>query len=350
VWDYNGWNLAWNTSVEWDAVPDRYYWVKEGGKFLAKGVDRNQKSTALRYNLAKVYQQKIGVADEAAFFRKFFLHDPDEDRFSGGPDPEFNRGPNGPNFPEGKDSYLVAYDWYKAGVQNENRYKVPQHITDRTTFHAMPARCLFDYALALQKEGKFGEVARVAWSDALSEWVHEVGAEELISPAVMPDGRQHIVRYKLEATDEEIKSLASTVEEQLLVRKTIDDYRKIVNYQYWRTRGRAEEEPQTAQAHREFYEAGEAYKKQDWRTAMPLLESAMQGFENVLARYPDLRYEDSMVEECMLAVKMWGDIYRLEEGQEPPSEFPLRTLWQENQGRMNELNREFRRRYLLQAE
>ena len=24
VWDFNGWNLAYNTSAEWDAVPDRY--------------------------------------------------------------------------------------------------------------------------------------------------------------------------------------------------------------------------------------------------------------------------------------------------------------------------------------
>ena len=336
--------------MEWDAVPDRYYWVKEGGKFLLKGVERNQKSTSLRYNLAKIYQQKIGVADESRYFRQYFLHDPDKDTFDDGPDPGFNRGPDGPFLPDGRDNYLVAADWYTAAVDNENRYKIPQHITDRTTFHAMPARCLFEYAMALQKEGQFGEISRVAWADALHAWTDTFGGEILISPVVLPGGGQVLVEYKLEATEEDIKSLASSPDEELLVRKCIDDFQKIVNYRYWRTRGRAEEEPQTAQAHRDFYEAGEAYKKQEWRLALPKLDSAMQGFENVLARYPDLRSEDSMVEECMLAVKMWSDIYRLEMNESPPAEFPLRTLWQENQGRMDEVNREFRRRFLLQAE
>lgn len=348
VWDFNGWNLAWNTSVEWDAVPDRYYWVKEGGKFMLQGIERNQKSTELRLRAATIYQKKIGIADEAAFFRKYFLVDPDTERWHNGPDTDFNRGPAGP-YPEGKDNYVVAHEWYKAGVDNENRWNVPQHVTDRTTFHAMPARCLFDYAQALQKEGQFGEITRVAWSDALDEWVNKFGNEILISPVVLGGGQRVIIRYKLEATDEDIRALSSTPEEEAIVRKTIDDFQKIVNYRYWRTRGMSEAEPETADAHRMFFEAGEKYKEQNWREALPLVEAAMKGFENVMARYPDLRFEDSMVEECMLAVQMWINIYKLEIGDNPPADFPLRPLWQENQGRMPEIEREFRRRFLLQA-
>src|SRR5690349_1788486 len=37
VWHFQGWNLAYNISAEWDAVADRYYWVKEGIKFFKKG-------------------------------------------------------------------------------------------------------------------------------------------------------------------------------------------------------------------------------------------------------------------------------------------------------------------------
>ena len=69
VWDFNGWNLAWNTSAEWDAVPDRYHWVKEGAKFLIQGVSRNEKSTELRFRAATLFQKKIGIADEAKYFR-----------------------------------------------------------------------------------------------------------------------------------------------------------------------------------------------------------------------------------------------------------------------------------------
>ncbi|MFO1023225.1 MAG: hypothetical protein U0903_21425 [Planctomycetales bacterium] len=37
VWVFNGWNLAFNVSMEWDDVRDRYYWVKEGAKFFKLG-------------------------------------------------------------------------------------------------------------------------------------------------------------------------------------------------------------------------------------------------------------------------------------------------------------------------
>ena len=82
VWDMNGHNLAYNTSAEWDAVPDRYHWVKAGGKFYMRGVRRNRKSTYLQYFVANVYQKKIGTADESKYYRNFFLHDPDPKRRS----------------------------------------------------------------------------------------------------------------------------------------------------------------------------------------------------------------------------------------------------------------------------
>lgn len=348
VWDFNGWNLAWNTSVEWDAVPDRYYWVKEGGKFMMEGVRRNEKSTELRYDLAKIFQQKLGVADESVYFRRYFLSDPDVETWKGGPDTNFHRGPEG-KYPEPKDSYLVAHDWYKAAVKNEKDWKVPllKGTLDRTAFHALPARCLFEYAGGLHKDGQFGEVAREAWATALYEWMNVFGAEELYSP-YGAEGK--VVRYKLEATDEDIRGLADSPQEEAMVRAAIDSFHKIVNYNYWRTRGMSEAEPETSKAHQDFYEAGQKYKEQDWRAAKEQVESAMKGLENVISRYPDLRHEDNMIEECMLAVRMWIDIYRLElPDEKPPADFPLRTLWQEQQGRMSEIEREFRLRFLTQV-
>ena len=39
VWTFQGWNLAYNVSVEWDAPEDKYEWIKKGIKFLQDGVE-----------------------------------------------------------------------------------------------------------------------------------------------------------------------------------------------------------------------------------------------------------------------------------------------------------------------
>ena len=44
IWKFQGWNLAYNVSREWDKVDDRFYWVKEGIKFLILGTERNSDS------------------------------------------------------------------------------------------------------------------------------------------------------------------------------------------------------------------------------------------------------------------------------------------------------------------
>jgi len=36
VWQFQGWNLAYNVSAAWDLVADRYYWVKEGPSFSSR--------------------------------------------------------------------------------------------------------------------------------------------------------------------------------------------------------------------------------------------------------------------------------------------------------------------------
>ena len=34
IWTFQGWNLAYNVSVEWDAPEDKYEWIKQGIKFF----------------------------------------------------------------------------------------------------------------------------------------------------------------------------------------------------------------------------------------------------------------------------------------------------------------------------
>ena len=77
IWKFQGWNLAYNVSREWDKVDDRFYWVKEGIKFLKLGTDRNQTIPILFHNVGEVISSKMGISDEKKFFRVFFRQDPD---------------------------------------------------------------------------------------------------------------------------------------------------------------------------------------------------------------------------------------------------------------------------------
>jgi hypothetical protein len=50
IWTFQGWNLAYNVSVEWDAPEDKYVWIKKGINFLRQGVDKNRNSPDLRWD------------------------------------------------------------------------------------------------------------------------------------------------------------------------------------------------------------------------------------------------------------------------------------------------------------
>lgn len=309
VWDMHGWNLAYNTSMEWESVADRYYWVKQGAKLLQRGVARNKKSTELYYRTGIVYQQKIGNADEAVEYKQYFISDPDP-VFKGGPDPEIN--------PEGKDNYLAAKVWFLDACDRE-RYRV-QHILDRTLFYAQPTRCQFDHATALQKLGRFGEETRAAWAQARQEWTDNYG-RVAFHAVIGPDESD----IRLEMTDEDIKQEAKTPDDEHRIRRAVDQYQKMVNYRYWRMRGYAESETDMAEAHRHFYEAKQAFKSQDFEKARASAFAAMEGMDKILRQeaYRSLADEDQLAEEILLGWKIWDDIFQLAQ-EKVPDDYPLK--------------------------
>jgi hypothetical protein len=340
VWEMNGWNLAYNTSAEWDGVEDRYYWVKMGGLFLKRGVEQNRKSTHLQYHVANIYQKKIGIADEAKFYRKFFLNDPDP-KFKGGHDPAFN--------PDIEDNYLVAKKQFLRACQIEDTEHRPQHILDRTLFRSMPARCQFDYAAVLQKDGKFGEETREAWQEALSDWNTKFG-NEIFSVPVGDLATAVNFDIRLEMTRDDIKREVPNPDDGVRVAKVVDQYRKMVNYYYWTTRGNCESERTTSEAHRNLYEGSQKYKNQEWEDAKELVFAGMTGFDDILRRpeYAELKNEDSLVEECLLGIRVWKDIHEL--GQmKIPTDYPLKWLELEHQGNQQiqqNVQRAFKRQFL----
>ena len=119
VWEFQSWNLTYNVSAECDAVEDRYRWVKRGAKFLIRGTERNHKVPELQFSAGQFFGTKLGLADERDVFREFFLVDPDEDIWEGGPDRDIN--------PDAKDHYLVARDWYLKANSTLEQEGVEQH-------------------------------------------------------------------------------------------------------------------------------------------------------------------------------------------------------------------------------
>lgn len=77
VWEFQAWNMAYNISVAIPATqPDeRWRWVKNGYELLRdKGIPLNPKSISLYFELARIFQHKIGfVSDDVHKYYKLQL-------------------------------------------------------------------------------------------------------------------------------------------------------------------------------------------------------------------------------------------------------------------------------------
>jgi hypothetical protein len=77
VWEFHGWNMAYNISVAMPASQpqERWRWVKNGYELLRdEGIVLNPKSMPLYRELARIFQHKIGgVTDEAHKYYKLQL-------------------------------------------------------------------------------------------------------------------------------------------------------------------------------------------------------------------------------------------------------------------------------------
>ncbi|WP_417388990.1 hypothetical protein [Gimesia sp.] len=330
VWDFQGWNLAYNVSAEWDAVEDRYFWVKEGIKFLNEGVSRNERYPELDWKVGNLHGQKVGRSDEWRQFRRFYKVDPDTERYEGGPDPEIN--------PDRLDNYQVAKEHFL--IANDKELKHKQHLQMRMLFRGSPWHAQFDYANAMQREGTFGKQRTDAWKRGFDEWTEIYGREEFITP------KGPIV---LEWTDADIKALAardeSITEED--VRHWTNRYQDTSNYRFWRTRALSESEETTIKAHKDIYDGEQLFRSGKFDEAKAKLEEGMALYATVLNKYPSLLSEDLAIEEGLQAVILWRYIHDLK-GLQVPASFPLKPLWNKEQGRVPELENDLRRRYGIQ--
>ena len=178
VWQFQGWNLAYNVSVEFDDYRSRYHWVTRGIDFLREGTRYNPEEPVLFWELGWTFGHKVGKADEYVQYRRLFSEDEDlHNRLR-----EDNLMIDDALGPEGKpDNWLVGREWFRQAEEIVDR-GVPirgRLVGDNNTikrgktpliFHSHPPKWLISFAEAIEEEGYLDERARVAWMKADDAW------------------------------------------------------------------------------------------------------------------------------------------------------------------------------------
>ncbi|MEA1950369.1 MAG: IRE (iron responsive element), partial [Planctomycetota bacterium] len=109
-WRFQGWNLAYNCSTEFDDYRQRYRWVIKGIEFIKLGQNYNDREPRLLSNIGWIISQKIGRADEHKQFRKMFRADDDY---------------HGARPKDERDNWLVGKRWYKKAEVMVDTMDVP---------------------------------------------------------------------------------------------------------------------------------------------------------------------------------------------------------------------------------
>jgi hypothetical protein len=367
IWKFQGWNLAYNVSREWDKVDDRYYWVKEGIKFVKHGTERNSTIPILEHDVGEVIDKKLTLSDERKFFREFFIHDPDDkyrDKVTGinGPDVEINS--------EGVDGFLVARKHFQsANIKDDNDGIVEVKGMTHVFFRQGPVKSLLNYADHLTKDGNFQGVAASqsaagvtddesldnnvgstltasVWKQVYDEWMNDYGKYPFL-------GRNNH-KYILNSTEAELVAMAK--ENGITVAEQRADWVfsvNMVNYRNWRDFAKTESDPVTIQAHKAFVEARKAYAEgrgydslsPDGTTqiseAQKLLETAMDRWVEASSKNPNFFTDfESYREEAMLTVRYWKAVHQ-NNGTTEADDYPLKQLWESNPGMYLEIDRTF---------
>ncbi len=78
VWDFQGWNMAYNISVGLPTGSERWHWVKSGFELLRDlGLKYNPRSLKIHWSIAWIFQHKIGaIADDYhRYYKTMFAYE-----------------------------------------------------------------------------------------------------------------------------------------------------------------------------------------------------------------------------------------------------------------------------------
>ncbi len=334
VWTFQGWNLAYNVSVEWDAPEDKYDWIKKGIKFLEEGVRKNRRSPDLLWDTAWTYYHKIGFADEAIILRKLFRDDDDED-FKTFKDPDTG------NEVTGNDNFQVAFGWFSrsVGLVDAGETRLSSSVeanldyVDPTpqrkgrpgdlAFRSMPAHAQTRYAMGLEKmsmidvPATFGEIARREWERALREW-QKFGDFKYDA---FNDPEKKKVQIDDMTNPAAYAKLTKT--QQYWTNRWSDQ----MNYRYWKDRCKAEMTKEGVSARQLFYEGTVAYKLSEFDKALAKYRDGLNIWNELLKKHQDYRNDDFNKKDTGLVVKRYLRALRQQGEPEPPN-VPFKELVQ----------------------
>jgi hypothetical protein len=320
IWTFQGWNLAYNVSVEWDAPEDKYTWIKQGIKFVQEGVRKNRRSPDLIWDTAWFYYHKLGFADESIILRRLFRDDEDE-AFKTYNDPDSDQ-PVVAN-----DNFKLGYGWFSRAVKlvdsGANRLTsgtsddvridyvdpTPQRKgrADDIAFRSMPAHGQSRYAGGLEKmsvfgiPATFGEVAKAEWGKAWNEW-DKLGMHVFMSHnEILRNGE--LVRDKVKLNDVmNVDHYKDMTENQLYWTQRWADQ---MNFRYWKERCQAEATPNGVLARQDFYDATLAYKTGDFPKAAEKFKAGLGLWKGVMNDFPGYRDDDLNKKDTGLIVKRY---------------------------------------------
>lgn len=339
VWQYQAWNLAFNVSAECDDVKDRFQWVKQGAKYLLRGIAANERSPELHFDMGEFVGRKIGRSDERETFRKFFRVDPRTDLWAGKADTDIN--------PNNEDNYLRAKTWFtrsndliEAGEE--------QHRMDTILMLAYPYHSQRDYATARKDEGLLDDETTAAWQAFYTEWTEQYGKKEFMSPGGLI--------YFEAVTDERVRALcekegnAFPFEDK---KHWVSRYQATANYRFWRTRGQFEMQPSVQQATKALTIGRKLYFKQELSQARENVEKGLQEMKIAIDTHRGLTGNDAIItddddlaELVIKAILVYQRVLDLQEKKPLPDNFPLQVEFWDNptwSGKRTEMEDLFRR-------
>ncbi len=103
IWDFVGWQLAYNASAMFDDYRERYRWVIRGFEFVQKGTVYNRTAPKLYVRTGWTISQKVGIADEKKQYRRLFRED----------DELAARQAEQEIFVSNRDNWLLGHAFYK---------------------------------------------------------------------------------------------------------------------------------------------------------------------------------------------------------------------------------------------
>ncbi|WP_165225002.1 hypothetical protein [Aquisphaera insulae] len=342
IWTFQSWNLAYNVSVEWDAPEDKYEWIKQGIKFVQRGVDYNQNSPDLMWDTAWYYYHKLGFADESIILRRLFRDDEDEE-FKTYYDPDA-----GLNVVK-HDNFQLGYGWFRKAVDKvdagasrltEGTTKDVQQVQfvdptpqrkgrpDDIAFRSMPAHAQTHYAAGLEKmsiagiEATFGEVAMNEWDKALKQWVR-FGEHPFEAPNVI--NRNGKLERDMVRIDDRTLPKYEGKELNENQKYWADRWASQMNYRYWKQRCEAEKTPLGVQARQLFYEGTKAYKSADFPQAAAKFKQGLLAWKENLKGFPVFTDDDINKKETGLIVKRYERVLQQLQ-QKVPDDLPFKDL------------------------